>query len=428
MISKNIQNLPHNAPIPELLSPAGNPEKLKYALLYGADAVYLAGRSFGMRSAAGNFSDEELYDAVKLAHSLGKKIYVTVNTMPRSTELPLLEEYLEKLNDIKPDALIVADLGVMSMCLKRTTGIELHVSTQGAVTNYESCRMWHDLGAQRVVLARELSLDEIADIRSKTPSTLQLETFVHGAMCVSVSGRCLLSEYYVDRDANRGSCAQPCRWIYEFSEVKRPNDILTGEVHKEGTYIFGSKDMCLIEHIPELCKAGISSFKIEGRMKSSYYTAVVTNAYRIAMDHHFGIREDISSEELNALLVRELDSVSHREYCTGYYFHHPMEEPQLTSVPGYMRETSYMAAVEDYDPETNMALCTQKNKMRCGERAEILSPGKTGRGFIIGEMFDSEGVPITETPHPQMSFSLKAPFELKRGDIIRAVAADQEAK
>lgn len=415
----------HKYPIPELLSPAGNFEKLKYALMYGADAVYLAGQCFGMRSAAGNFTDEELYEAVKLAHSLGKKIYITVNTMPRSSEMPLLEAYLEKLNDIRPDALIVADLGVLSLCKKRISGIDIHVSTQGAVTNYESCLMWHELGASRVVLARELSLNEIIEIKQRIPKTLEIETFVHGAMCVSVSGRCLLSEYYVDRDANRGSCAQPCRWIYEFSEVKRPDDVLTGEVHPDGTYIFGSKDMCLIENVRELCDAGISSFKIEGRMKSSYYTAVVTNAYRIALDSEYGLREtNEGAEELKNALVRELDSVSHREYCTGYYFSHPMEEPHLASAPGYMRETSYMAAVESYDPATNTALCTQKNKMYTGQKAEVLSPGKTGRSFVIGEMRNAEGEIIESTPHPQMPFTMTAPFELKHGDIIRACAPD----
>ncbi len=402
---------------PELLSPAGNLEKLKFAIDYGADAVYLALDRFGMRAAAGNFTAKDMEEGLRYAHGKGKKAYLALNTMPNNGEIDFLPEFLRQISHTPPDAFIVADMGVFAVCKKILPAVELHISTQGANMNYLSCRMWHDMGASRIVLSRELSLEEIAEIRAKTPDTLALEAFVHGAMCVSVSGRCLLSEYYVDRDANRGMCAQPCRWIYRFSEEKRPNDLLTGEVHPEGTYLFGSKDMKLIEHIPSLAKAGIDSFKIEGRMKSAYYAAVITNAYRTAIDSYFDAPEKYQFDErLNA----ELDSVSHREYCTGYYFDHPMLNPHLASEPGYIREKAFLATVNEYDGNTGLALCFQKNKMNSGDTLQLLSPGKTGVDFVCGKLYDTDMNEISSTPHPQMLFYLKMPFDVKPGDIIRA--------
>lgn len=400
---------------PEILSPAGNLEKLTFAANYGADAVYFAGQMFGMRAAAGNFDIDEMKKGVSLLHSLGKKAYLTLNTMPRSHEMPLLEGYLDKLPDVGLDAVIVADMGVFEAVKRKLPKVDIHISTQGANMNYASCRMWHEMGAKRVVLARELSLDDIATIRAKTPSDLELEAFVHGAMCVSVSGRCMLSEYYLNRDANRGMCAQPCRWIYNFSEEKRPDDVLTAELHPEGTYIFGSKDMNLVSHIPALVEAGIDSLKIEGRMKSAYYTAVVTNAYRIALDTYFG--EDFGVSTLD--LERELDSVSHREYCTGYYFTHPQKESNLASSSGYIKEKAFLATVEEYDEERGLALCRQRNKMLFDSTAEIISPGKTGVCFKAVDMTDEKGTPIESTPHAGMLFYLKMPFAVKKGDIIR---------
>ena len=400
---------------PEILSPAGNLEKLTFAANYGADAVYFAGQMFGMRAAAGNFDIDEMKKGVSHLHSLDKKAYLTLNTMPRSNEMPLLEEYLEKLSDVGLDAVIVADMGVFEAVKRRLPRVDIHISTQGANMNYASCRMWHEMGAKRVVLARELSLDDIATIRAKTPSELELETFVHGAMCVSISGRCLLSEYYLDRDANRGMCAQPCRWIYNFSEEKRPDDVLSAELHPEGTYIFGSKDMNLVSHIPELVKAGIDSLKIEGRMKSAYYTAVVTNAYRIALDTYFGEDFGVTIPDLE----RELDSVSHREYCTGYYFAHPQKEAHLATTSGYIKEKAFLATVEEYDAEKGLALCRQRNKMLFDSTVEIISPGKTGVPFKAVAMTDEKGVPIDCTPHAGMLFYLKMPFDVKKGDIIR---------
>ena len=399
---------------PEILSPAGNFEKLTFASLYGADAVYFAGEMFGMRASADNFTFEEMKKGVELLHSNGKKAYLTLNTMPRNNELDLLDSYLDSVGDTGIDAVIVADMGVFSKVKERLPGVDIHISTQGANMNYLSCRMWHDMGASRIVLARELSLDDIAEIRAKTPSTLELEAFVHGAMCVSISGRCLLSEYYLDRDANRGRCAQPCRWVYNFSEENRPEDMLTAELHPEGTYIFGSKDMNLIAHVKELTAAGIDSLKIEGRMKSAYYTAVVTNCYRIALDSLYS-NIDITVNDLQ----RELDSVSHREYCTGYYFDHPQSEPHLATAPGYIKEKAFLATVEAYDEESGIALCRQRNKMVASEEAEIISPGKIGVSFKPIAMMDEEGNSIESAPHAQMLFKLKMPFAVKRGDIIR---------
>jgi putative protease len=401
---------------PEILSPAGNFEKLKFASLYGADAVYFAGEQFGMRAMADNFSKDELKLACDFLHSQGKKGYLTLNTMPRSSEMKKLEEYLETVEASGVDAVIVADLGVFDIVRKRLQNTDIHISTQGANMNYASCRMWHELGASRVVLARELSLEDIAQIRAKTPKELELEAFVHGAMCVSVSGRCLLSEYYTGRDANRGACAQPCRWIYKFSEEKRPEDILTAEIHPEGTYIFGSKDMNLIEHIPELVSAGIDSFKIEGRMKSAYYTAVVTNAYRMALDAFLDGRLDTA---LTVSLARELDSVSHREYCTGYFFTNPHDSSNLAQDSGYQREKAFLATVEAYDPETHLALCRQRNKMCENDAVELLTPGKTATPLTVGQLYNEKMEKIPSTPHAQMLFYMKMPFDVRCGDVIR---------
>ncbi len=401
---------------PEILSPAGNLEKLHFASLYGADAVYFAGEMFGMRAMANNFKKDELVSGTAHLHSLNKKAYLTLNTMPRSNEIALLEEYLETVEASGVDAVIIADLGVFDIVRKRLKNTDIHISTQGANMNWASCRMWHELGASRVVLARELSLEDIAEIRAKTPKELELEAFVHGAMCVSVSGRCLLSEYYTGRDANRGACAQPCRWIYNFAEEKRPEDVLTAEVFPEGTYIFGSKDMNMISHIPALVESGIDSFKIEGRMKSAYYTAVVTNAYRMALDAYF---EGDLSKELVGSLENELLSVSHREYCTGYFFSHPMDTPNLASTSGYEREKAFFATVEDYNPETRRALCRQRNKMSTGDKAELLTPNKVGESFEVGRMWNERGDEIPSAPHAQMLFYVEMPFEVKRGDVIR---------
>ncbi len=406
--------------MPELLSPAGNREKLMAAIRYGADAVYLSGERFGMRAFADNFDLDSLRDAVLYAHLYGVKVYLTVNTMPRGSEYPYLREYFEALAHIRPDALIVADIGVLSLAKEILPGMEIHLSTQANATSAAACRAWHALGVKRVVLARELSLEEIKKIREDTPSTLELEAFIHGSMCISYSGRCLLSGYLTGRDANRGACAQPCRWNYQVKSVtvteeKRPDIPLTLEECAGESFVFSSKDTCMIRHIPALMESGIDSFKIEGRMKSAYYAAVVTNTYRMAMDAYTA-----GNYSFNEAWERELESVSHREYATGYYFGDPHENANTTAENGYIKEKAYLANVVGYDPKSGEAELIQKNKMCRGDAVELLTPGKTGIPFVAGELFDENHVPIESTPHPYMTFFMKTPFPVKVGDILRS--------
>lgn len=415
----------NNIKRPEILAPCGNFEKLKFAVLYGADAVYLAGKSFGMRTASDNFTDEELFAAVQYAHKHSVKVYITANIMPRQNELDAFAVYLERLSEIKPDAIILADLGVLALAKKKAPDIDIHISTQANTVNSLSCRMFGELGAKRIVLSRELSLQEISEIRASIPKELELEAFVHGAMCVSHSGRCLLSNYFVGRDANHGACAQPCRWEYngsglnmDFCEVKRPDIHLSALENERGTFIFSSKDMCMIEHIPELVKAGIDSFKIEGRVKSAYYTAVTTNAYKNELMRY---TENPDGYVFDKASLRELESVSHREYCTGYFFDHPLNNAQITENGGYIKEKAFLATVESFDPKTGRAVLIQRNKAVCGEKAEIISPGKSARKFIFDDMQNENGEKIESAPHPQMRYSVKIPpdFDISTGDIIR---------
>ncbi len=412
----------------ELLSPVGNFEKLRAALLYGADAVYLAGSMFGMRSAADNFTTEELFEAAEYTHGCGKKLYLTVNTMPRGYEYPLLKKYLESLRGSGIDAMIVSDMGVMETVKEILPEMEIHVSTQASAVSSAAVKAYARLGAKRVVLARELTFDEIRQIRSEVPEDIELEAFIHGSMCVSYSGRCTLSNYLTGRDANRGACTQPCRWNYTITEEKRPDIHLPIEQTELGTFIFGSKDMCTIEHIPELAESGINSFKIEGRMKSAYYTAVVTNAYRMGIDAYLADREGYT---FDPLLLRELESVSHREYCTGFYFDNAMDEPNLCSENGYIREKAYFATAinrEGMDkpnaPEENengrLYPFIQRNKVSVGDGAELISPSKVGRAFSVTELYSDRGEPIESAPHPGQKFFARVPFEVKLGDIMRA--------
>ena len=395
---------------PELLAPAGNFEKMKSALRFGADAVFLAGEKFGMRAAADNFSLSELTEAVKFAHVLGKKVYMTLNVMPREDQMHELVAYLASLHELRPDALIVADFGVFSLCQKMLPEIPIHISTQAATVNSYSCNKWYEMGAKRIVLARELSLKEIELIRKNIPEDLELEVFVHGSMCVSFSGRCMLSEYYTGRDANRGACTQPCRWQYRFYEEKRPEDILTCEIHPEGSYLFGSKDLCMIEHLQDLIDCGVNCLKIEGRMKSAYYCAVVTNAYRIALDNPDFSRED---------LKRELESVSHREYCTGYFYDPETLHSNFAPTNGYIGEASYLCAVESFDKESGWAKCIQKNKFAKGDRCEFLTKGQCGKPIEILDMQDENRNSIENCPHPQMTFYIRTNQKLNPGDLLR---------
>lgn len=405
---------------PEILSPAGNFEKMRAAILYGADAVYLAGHIFGMRAAADNFSIEELDEAVKYAHERGVKVYLTLNTMPREYEYDALRKYLTDLSHINIDAMIIADVGVLMLVKELLPNMEIHISTQANATSAAACLAWYSLGAKRVVLARELTLDEIKAIRMAIPDDLEIECFVHGSMCVSYSGRCLLSNHMVGRDANRGMCAQPCRWNYtiqnyEIVEEKRPDLRMPVEEINGETFIMASRDTCTIEHIPELVEAGINSFKIEGRMKSAYYTAVVTNAYKMALDSYFS-----GEYKYDPAWYRELESVSHRDYHTGYYFTDSHLDANLAPNNGYIKDKAYLAVAVSYDAEKGIACFTQRNKMCFGDAAELLSPGMIGRELTIGELFDENMDPIESTPHPYMKFYMKVPFEIREGDILRA--------
>ncbi len=402
----------------ELLSPAGNYEKMIAALRYGADAVYLSGEVFGMRAAAGNFTVGEIYDAVKYTHSFGKKVYLTLNTMPRTGEYPALEKYLKDIAGAHLDALIIADPGVMELAKKLMPDTSIHISTQTGIVSAADCLFYAKYGAKRAVLARELSFDDIRAISEQTRGIIELECFIHGSMCVSFSGRCLLSEHYTGRDANRGACAQPCRWnfnAFEIAEEKRPGDRLTVNETPDGTFIMSSKDMCMIEHIPDLMESGITSFKIEGRMKSAYYTAVCSNVYRMAIDRYIASPDEY---KYDPEWMRELESVSHREYGTGYYYDDPMKNAQLCENPGYMREKAYLATVVGY--ENGIATLTQRNKMCLGDKIELITPGKCGVPLTVGRMKNEKGEEIEATPHPYMTFTMEMPFECKEGDIIRS--------
>ena len=405
---------------PEILSPAGNFEKMRAAILFGADAVYLAGHIFGMRAAADNFSLEELKEAVSYAHSKGVKVYLTVNTMPREYEYDKLEKYFKDISDFGIDALIIADIGVFMLARRMLPDIDIHISTQANVTSAQTCIAWYNLGAKRIVLARELTLDEIRAIRAAIPEDCEIECFVHGSMCISYSGRCLLSGHMIGRDANRGMCAQPCRWNfkihrYEIFEEKRPECSMPIEEVDGETFIMASRDTCTIEHIPELIEAGINSFKIEGRMKSAYYTAVVTNTYKMAVNSYFS-----TEYKYDPKWYSELESVSHRDYATGYYFSDSHMDANTSETMGYLKDKAYLAVVVGYNDEKELVEFSQRNKMTITDEMEILTPGKTGEKIVFEELFDKNFEPITSTPHPYMTFYAKTSHSVKIGDIIRA--------
>lgn len=404
----------------ELLSPAGDMEKLKSAILFGADAVYMAGNIFGMRAAASNFTVPQIYEAVEYAHSLGKKIYLTVNTMPHWYEYEMLETYLEEIKDAKIDALIVSDLGVFETVKRIMPQMEIHISTQANSVSHAVCNAWHKMGAKRIVLARELTFEEIREIRKRISPELELECFVHGSMCISYSGRCLISGNLNGRDANRGACSQPCRWnykMYEIEEEKRPDQRMPVIETDKGTFIMASKDMCMIEHIPELMECGINCFKIEGRMRSAYYTACVTNAYRMAMDSY---NADKVGYTYNPLWKRELESVSHRDYSTGFFYDRVNDEANITSGNKNTCEQSYYAIAEGYDKETGLAFFRQRNKFKVGDKAELLSPGKVGAPLTVEEIYSENKELLESAPHPGMYVYVKTPFEVKPGDILRS--------
>ena len=394
---------------PELLAPAGDWEELQMAVLYGADAVYLAGTSFGMRSFAGNFSDEELPRAVDFAHRHGVKVHATVNTMPRSGEVDRLPEHLEKLNDAGVDALILADLGAFILAGKYAPRCQRHISTQQSIANYACAQAWFDLGAQRVVLARELGMDEIREIRRRVDPALELETFCHGAMCVSYSGRCLLSNYMTGRDSNRGACAQPCRYQYALMEEKRPGEYFPVFEDEKGTYIMNSRDMCMIDHLDDLMDAGVDCLKIEGRAKSAYYAAIVTGAYRHVLD------DVAAGRPVDPVWRDEVEHVSHRHYSTGFFYGQP---GQFYEDARYIRDWQICAVVTDCTPE-GLATLSLRNKFACGDQVEVVGPDTKPFTMTAPMMTDSQGLPLTEPKTPQMVFTMQLPHPVPPMSFVR---------
>lgn len=406
---------------PELLAPAGNLEKLKLALLYGADAVFMAGKSFGLRAFSDNFTEDELKEGIDFAHNLQKKAYVTVNIFPHNDDLPALPDYIRFLSDCHVDAVIIADVGVYRIIREVAPDLPIHISTQANNTNWSSVLFWQELGASRVVMARELSLADIKMIRSRV--SLELEAFVHGAMCISYSGRCLMSNYFTGRDANRGQCAQPCRWKYNLVEEKRPGEYYPVMEDERGTYIFNSKDLCLLPSIPELISSGLDSFKVEGRMKSIHYAATVIKVYREAIDAYL---KDPCSYSVKEEWLEELQKISHRAYTTGFYFNKTTQDDQIYGSSSYEQTFDFIGLVKSYDDRTQIAVIEQRNNIKIGQKIEIMQPGKPNFTQVITEMFDMEDKPISAAPHPQQLFKMPMSqdvvnFAMLRREVINNV-------
>ena len=399
--------------LPELLAPAGDLVRLKAAVDYGADAVYLAGEEFGMRTAATNFGEEDLKKGIEYAHSHGVKVHITCNTIPHNSEMPRLPSFLELINDLGADAVIASDLGTMTLVKKYAPKLDLHISVQSGICNYETARAFHDFGAKRVVLARELSLDEIAEIRAKTPMDLEIEAFAHGAMCVSFSARCLLSSYMTGRDANRGDCAQSCRWSYSLMEEKRPGELYNITETDKGTYILNANDLCMAENLDKMIAAGVDSIKLEGRAKSHYYVAVVTNAYRGALD---SFKNSVSDWKCPSWVIEELNKISHRTYSTGFYLGQP-KNSQTYENAGYVRDYAVAAIVDGY--EDGCIVATLKNKFLKGQVFDCLEPKNEPFEVIANELYNEKGEAIDSAPHPMMKIKIPFDREIKAGSLLR---------
>ena len=400
----------------ELLSPAGDIERLKYAFEYGADAVYLGAEEYGMRAAPKNFTLEQLQEAVDIANSLGKKIYLTLNTVPTNEEVGKMPEFIKKVADIGVHAVIVADIGVLAMVKEVAPDMEVHVSTQAGIVNYVSANAAYKLGAKRVVLARELSFEDIITIRKNTPADLDIECFVHGAMCMSFSGRCLLSHYLTNRDANRGECAQPCRWEWTLHEKTRPGMEYDIAENEGGTYIMNANDLCMGPYVDMLVEAGISSLKIEGRAKSFYYVASVTSAYRKAIDSYY---ENPTDWLCPLSAMEELTKTSHRRYSTGFYFG-PENATQTTDTSSYVREWDLLGVVEDW--KDGVLYCSQRGKFTLGDEIEVLQPSGDTLRFTPSWIKNAEGENVESTPHSKMAFTVDCPAEIRPMSILRKKA------
>lgn len=400
---------------PELLAPAGNFEKLKYALHYGADAVYCAGKRFGLRAKSDNFDKEELAEAVQYVHAREKKIYITLNMIPHNDDLDGLEAYAKELEALGVDGVLIADPGVFAIVKQAAPGLKISISTQANNTNWASACFWHDQGARRIVLARELGLDEIKAIVDKTPEDMEIETFVHGAMCISYSGRCLLSHYMTGRNSNQGDCAHPCRWKYHLIEATRPEEDFQIEEDDTGSFIFNSKDLCLINEIPKLMAAGVDSFKIEGRMKSLYYVATVVSVYRRVIDLCFN---NPDMDEVPSEYFEELRKVSHRNYTTGFFNHKTTGDDQNYGTSSYTRLYDFVGVVQSYDPDTQIAVIEQRNKITAGDTIEVMTP----QGYFVQQaevITDMDDQPIEATPHAKMLYKMKMAQPVAFMDILR---------
>lgn len=399
---------------PELLAPAGNLEKLKMAIRFGADAVYLAGKTFGLRAGADNFTLEEMEQAVNFAHTRGARVYVAVNIFAHNRDLKGLSSYLKELKELKVDAIIVSDPGVFLTARKTVPDLSVHISTQANTTNWASVKFWQEMGARRMVLARELSLSEIAEIRKKTGA--ELEVFVHGAMCISYSGRCLLSSFLTGRGANLGDCAHPCRWQYHLVEEKRPNEFFPVLEDDQGTYFFNSKDLCLIQYLPELIQAGVASFKIEGRMKSAYYVATVVRTYREAIDAYFA---DSAHFTFRQEWLEELAKVSNREYTTGFLTGSPGSSDHRYQTSAYTRTADFIGVVQEYHPADKEAVIEQRNRFRTGEEVEFVLPRGPVISWRIPEMKNEAGELIEAAPHPRQFVTMPVPEPLVTDTLVR---------
>ena len=409
----------------ELLAPAGDPEKLRMAIAYGADAVYLAARDFGLRAFSGNFTERELADAVKYAHERQVKVYLTLNILAHPNDLAEMRRSLPDLLATGPDAAIVSDPGVFSLLREIAPNLSIHISTQASVTNASTCRFLHDLGASRIVLARELTLAEIRQIKADIPPELELEAFVHGAMCMSYSGRCLLSNYYSGRDSNRGRCSQPCRWKYQVVEEKRPDQPLEIAGDSRGSYIFNSRDLCMIEHVPEMAAAGISSFKIEGRVKSAFYAATVVKAYREALDSYLA---DPTGYAFNPAWLEDLRKTVHRDFDTGFYFSPPQEDPKIQPDDTNIREAAVVGIIRAWLPDSGLALVEQRNKISTGDLLELVRPAGRHLELTAAGLLDLERRPIQATPHPQMMYYLPLPEAAQPGSFLRRLGDKDRLK
>ena len=409
---------------PELLVPASSLEVLKVAVIYGADAVYIGGEAFGLRAKAKNFSLEEMKEGIRFAHERQAKVYVTANILAHNQDLEGIREYFTELKEIRPDALIISDPGVFSLAKEICPEMELHISTQANNTNYETYRFWHRLGAKRVVSARELSLEEISELRSQIPDELEIETFIHGAMCISYSGRCLLSNYFTGRDANQGACTHPCRWKYAVVEETRPGEYLPVYENERGTYIFNSRDLCMIEHIPELVKAGIDSFKIEGRMKTALYVAAVARTYRRAIDDYF-----ISEETYRTHIpwyTNQISNCTYRQFTTGFFFGKPNETSQIYDNNTYIKEYTYLGIVGETG-EDGFIRIEQRNKFSVGESIEVMKPDGENLPVIVKQIRDEDGNEMESAPHPKQILYIDLGQPLAKFDILRRQEKEEQA-